>query len=384
MLKSGKWLVFLVAIAMLMATLVTINAQCMPESDGAPEIIDEVWDIVLRDHVDTQSFDEQKLAEAAIRGLLKALDDPYTSYLGPEQSEISRHSLEGDFSGIGATITLRDGVLTVVAPLPDSPAEKAGLKSGDKILEVDGEPTEELSLIEATVKIRGKAGTKVRLLIEHPGEAAPVEVEITRAKIEIPSVLWEMLPGNISHIEITSFSERTHNELAAVLEEAREQQAVGIILDLRDNYGGVVSGAVSVTSEFVSEGVVLYALDNDGNRRDWFASEGGSALEIPLAVLVNGNSASASEILAGALQDYDRGPVIGTTTFGKGTMQEVRDLSNGGALHVTFAKWYTPEGQAIQDVGITPDIVVEMTDEDMENGDDPQLDRAVEYLMEGD
>ena len=344
------------------------------------DLVKEAWEVIFEDFVDSQSLSAEELAEGAIRGLVEALDDPYTAYLDAEQYEMSRTQLTGKFSGIGATITIKDGELTVIAPIAGSPAEQAGVRPGDKILEVDGEPTSEMGLHEATLKIRGEEGTKVRLLVLHPNEDTPVEIEIMRAEIELSSVELEMLPDNIALIKLTNFSDRTDSELTSALKGIMSQGTTGIVLDLRYNPGGVVNAAVNVVNQFIEEGIVLYALDNKGRRTEWSVRHRGLALDIPLAVLVNGHSASASEVVAGALQDYNRGPIIGVKTFGKGGVNRVHQLSNGGALYITYARWFTPNGRQIDKEGITPDIEVEMTPKDIESGRDPQLERAVEYL----
>lgn len=374
----------LLIVTLLVALLILSSCADGLSRHDDPEELDlvkEVWNIVLEDHVNSASIDKQKLAEAAIRGMLDSLDDPYTSYLTPEEAQIAEGDLEGDFSGIGATIGIQDEVLTVVAPIPDSPAEQAGIKPGDRILEVDGRPTSEMTLTEATLNIRGKEGTKVKLLIQHQGEDTPVEIEVMRAKIEPPSVRWEIVGEGIAHIGISSFSDRTESELKSSIEELLPKGIEGIVLDLRNNPGGVVTGAVGVTSQFVNRDVIVYALDNRGKKTEWSAKSGGLALEIPLVVLVNGYSASASEIVAGALQDYGRAMIVGTTTFGKGSMQEVIGLSNEGSLHVTFAHWFTPNGHQIQGEGIVPDIEVEITPEDIASDRDPQLEQAIDSIV---
>jgi carboxyl-terminal processing protease len=384
MLRINGLSVIAILIAVLIAVLLIIGCIGFT-NDDPPEgidVVEEVWSIILDDFVGSEALDDEALTEAAIRGLLESLEDPYTVYLDPEYAEISREELEGGITGIGAAITIRDNMLTVVMPLDSSPAERAGIKSGDKILEVDGESTLEMSLVEAMLKIRGEEGTKVKLSVLHTDEETPVDIEIVREKIDVPSVYFEMIADDIAHISITSFTGRTDSEFETSLSDALEQGSSGIILDLRNNYGGLVDSAVNVVSEFVEEGIVVYAMDNEEERRDWSMTKGGIALDISLVVLTNANSASASEVVAGALQDYDRATLIGTTTYGKGSMQHVLYLSNGGALHVTFAKWYTPDGRQIHDKGIDPDIEVEITSEDIENGRDPQLERAITFLTE--
>ena len=371
-------------ILLLLLALLSVSAcdVVFESSDtGDLDLMEEAWEIIHEDFVDIDNLDDQELAEAALRGLIEALDDPYTSYLDPEQSALSSSRLEGGFSGIGATMTVKDGQLLVVAPIADSPAEKAGVCPGDQILEIDGESVSEMTLIEAALEIRGEKGTKVTLMILHVDEDDPVEIEIIRDTIDLPSVQLEMLSGAIAHISITNFSNRTGAELESALNEAVAQGVVGIVLDLRNNPGGVVSAAVDVVSEFVDEGIVVYSLDNENERREWEVKDGGIVPDIPLAVLVNAYSASASEVVAGALQDHGRGPVIGINTYGKGKMNLVKELSNGGVLQITFARWFTPDGRQIDGEGIVPDTVVEITQEDIENELDSQLEQAIEYLQ---
>ncbi|MFA4836798.1 MAG: S41 family peptidase [Dehalococcoidia bacterium] len=347
------------------------------------DLVDEAWKAIDEDFVNSSSLQDDQLAEGAIRGLVESLNNPYSAYFNAEQYQSWKTKLAGEFSGIGATIAIKDGQLTVIAPIAGSPAEKADIRPGDKILEVDGKPTAKMSLQEAMLEIRGEKGTRVKLLVLHLDQDTPIEIEITRDDIELKSVEWKMLPGNIAHIKITSFSDLTDSEFASALKDIGSQNAAGIVLDLRDNPGGIVNTAVDVVDQFIQKGIVLYALDNRGKRTDWSAKDGGLAKDIPLAVLVNGNSASASEVVSGALQDYNRGPIIGVKTFGKGSVNHIRPLSNGGALYITYALWYTPNGRQIEGKGIIPDIIVEMTPEDTQNNRDPQLERAIEYLQHG-
>jgi len=381
MAKGIKAAIILVLLVLLAIPACSIDFSTEDANDDL-DIVEEVWEIIHDEYVDSDQLDDQELAEAAIRGIINALDDPYTSYLGSGETAISSSELDGEFSGIGAILSVKDGQLTVVAPIADSPAEEAGMKPDDVILEVDGEPTSEMSLIEAVLKIRGEKGTVVKLLVLHLGADAPVEIEITRDEIDVPSVRWEMLSDGIAHITITNFSTRTGDEFESALEEAEDQEVTGIVLDLRGNPGGLVSAAVDVVSQFADDGLVVYALDNKGEKDEWEVISGGLALDIPLVVLVNAYSASASEVVAGALQDHEKGTVVGTTTYGKGKMNLVNDLSNGGSLYVTFARWFTPNGRQIDGKGITPDIEAVNTPEDIENDRDHQLERAIEYLKQ--
>jgi len=355
-----------------------------PPTSEVPEEFNslwEVWDNLENHYVNKDALDPAALSEAAIEGLLEALDDPYTSYVDADTYELSIPELEGSFEGIGAVITIEDGELTVVSPIAGGPAEGQGIRAGDKILEVDSEPTTGMSLAEAVLKIRGPKNTTVTLLILHQGESIPVEIEIVRAEIELDSVYLEMLPEAIAYIQITYFTARTHEELVAALNVTYENGAEGIIVDLRNNPGGYLHVVVDVADEFLDDGIVLYQADGGGNiTGEWPASPGGLATELPIALLVNGGSASGSEVLAGALQDSERAPLIGTTTYGSGSVKAFYELSDGSAIYLTTGRWLTPNGHLIEGVGIDPDFEVELTEEDMESGQDPQLEFAVEYI----
>jgi carboxyl-terminal processing protease len=353
---------------------------------AAPELPEEfnalweVWQYLDSYYVNKEALDPEELSRGAIEGLLEALGDPYTSYM--ESYELQISDLEGSFEGIGARISMEDGELMVVSPIAGSPAERQGVRAGDKILEIDGEATSGMNLMEAVLRIRGTKDTTVTLLILHQGETTPVAIEIVREEIELNSVYMDMLPDDIAHIQITHFSERTPDELAAALNEALQSGAGGIIIDLRGNPGGLLDTVVDVASNFLDGGIVLYEADGAGNiTNPRPASSGGVATDLPLAVLVDGGSASGSEVLAGALQDRGRAPLIGTKTYGKGSVNILQELSDGSALYLTTAYWLTPNRYLIQGVGITPDFEVEITAEDIASGRDPQLEFAVAYIQ---
>jgi carboxyl-terminal processing protease len=340
----------------------------------------EVWQYLERYYVNKDALDAEGLSEGAIDGLLEALDDPYTSYLDADTYELEWSAYEGSFEGIGAVVTMEDGELTVVSPIAGGPAEEQGIKAGDKVLEIDGESTSEMNLTEAVLKIRGPQGTKVTLLILHLGETTPVEVEMIREEVQLDSVYLEMLPQAIAHIQITHFSERTHQELVATLNDAIGSGMEGIILDLRNNPGGYLHVVVDVASEFLDGGTVLYQRDSEGRLEELTATGGGLATDLPLVLLVNEWSASGSEVLAGALQDRGRADLVGNVTYGKGSVNIVRELSDGSALYVTTARWLTPDGSLIEGIGLTPDFAVEITEEDILYDRDPQLEFAIEYI----
>jgi carboxyl-terminal processing protease len=337
------------------------------------DILSEAWQQLSQDYIDKDKLDPKTLSEGAVRGMMESLD-PYSSYLDPETHKLWLTSnLEGKFEGIGASISMKDKQLTVVSPIDGSPAEKAGIRAGDKILEIDGQPTSKLSLIEATFKIRGQKGTSVKLLVLHEGDNEPVEIQIVRDEITLDSVFSEMR-GDIAYIRITQFLESTGGELENALKDAIGKGAKGIVLDLRNNPGGLLSASADVASQFLAMGVVAKVVDGEGKESVVLVEKGGIATHLPLIVLVNGGSASASEIVAGALQDYGRAKLAGSQTFGKGSVQVVRELSDGSALHITVARWLTPHDRPIDGVGLTPDFVLELEDGEL-------VDWAVDYLQ---
>jgi carboxyl-terminal processing protease len=402
---------FRVAAPLLLLTLVlvlvvtSLGANCNLPSLGGPTptpeqlgVIDEAWNTILNDYVDKDKVDLDALSSSAIKAMLESIHDPYAAYFdAAEFKTIEQMNVEGTYGGIGAMVTIKDGQLTVIAPIAGTPAEKAGIKPGDKILTIDGNSTQGMSLEEAVLKVQGNPGTKVTLEVVHQGEETPITLVITREEINLPSVYPEIgnatstspttpaptvtpLPSGIAVITITYFSERTGDEITSALKDVLASGAKGIVLDLRDNPGGILDSAVAVASQFLKQGIVLYALDSSEKKETWNVKPGGLATDLPLAVLVNGNSASASEVVAGALQDYGRAPLIGNQTFGKGSINHFRQLSDGSAIYISIGRWYTPNGRQIEGNGLTPDIVVNTTEQDIQQGKDPQLDRAIEYI----
>ena len=351
--------------------------------EGVPEELKtvwEVWGLLTREHVDRTEFDPEVFTEAAIRGLVEALGDPHTGYVRPEAFLIENDDLYGRFEGIGANVTMRaDGKLQIVAPLEGSPAEKAGLRSGDVVVAVNGESIVGLSLLEAVSKIRGPRGTEVLLLVLHLGALDEVEISIRRDVIPLDSVLVRSRSGDrLAHIRLTTFFADTGSQLAAAIREAEADGAEGLILDVRGNPGGLLSGAIDVVSLFIDDGLALYQVDGSGRRKDNEVRGDAEFGDLPLVLLTNAFSASASEILAGALQDHDRAPVIGASTFGKGSVNILRRLENDGGLYITFARWFTPNGRPIEGEGLEPDYVV--TSRDAKKADIDQLNKAREIL----
>ena len=341
----------------------------------------EAWNIVHDQYVE-QPIDDQLLMQGAIRGMMDALGDQQTFYMEPQVYENETSSLQGQYEGIGAYVDTDGDYLTIVSPIEGSPADQAGLMPGDKVIAIDGEDMTGVAPEEARLKVLGPEGTEVTLTVTRDGEPEPLEFAITRAQIEIRSAEGKMLEDNIGYIDINTFGEQTTRELRAALDDILSQNPRGIIIDLRNNPGGYLSTAVEVSSEFIDEGVILYEEYGDGRRDTHRALGNGQATDIPLVVLINEGSASASEILAGALQDYERATLVGVKSFGKGSVQNWVPLSNDqGAARVTIARWLTPDERLIDHIGLMPDVVVEMTAEDFESELDPQLDAAMETML---
>lgn len=339
------------------------------------------WDFVNESYVD-QPVNQELLMQGAISGMLEALGDQHTSYMDPDQYRQANTRLEGEYDGIGAWVDANQEYLTIISPMPNSPAEKAGLKPGDMIIAIDGKDMTGIDGNLAIKNVLGPEGTSVVLTIRRESTPEPFNVQVMRARITIPTLESKILDGNIAYIRLFDFGENAADELRDALKELLAQDPVGLIFDLRGNGGGLLGVSVNVASEFIAEGVILYEQYGDGER-DVFESNGkGLATDIPLVVLVDGGSASASEIVAGAIQDYGRAPLVGTTTFGKGSVQSWVGLGeDNGAVRVTIARWLTPNEKQIADVGLEPDYLVEFSEADMEAGIDPQLEKAVELLL---
>ena len=343
------------------------------------ERLAEVWELLEAEHIDGTNLDAQAISNGAIRGMLEALDDPYTAFFDSEQYKIATQDLKGFFEGIGAEVGLREGKITILAPMPESPAEKSGIRPGDVILRIQGESAEGISLMEAVSRIRGKKGTTVELLILHLDNAEPVTILVVRGVIPLTSVRFMMLDDNIGHLRLFNFAATTNDDLLKALDTFNESGGTGIVVDLRNNPGGLLSSVVDVGSQFIEDGLVLYQIDAQGKRTDWKVKSGGKAGDIPIVVLVNEFSASASEVFTGAMLDHRRATVVGVTTFGKGSVNNLWPLRDGSGVNFTIARWYTPNGTLIEGEGITPDIVMERA------GDgelDVQLARAIEILQE--
>lgn len=366
----------------------------------------DVWNKVLQNYVDPKNIDKQKMVYGAISGMVEAVGDPFTSFFPPLQNQQFKQDLGGEFEGIGAELGLKDGRVIVVTPLKGTPAEAAGIKPNDYILKVDDADTAGWTVEQAVDKIRGPKGTSVKLTVLHVNATdKPVDISITRATITVPSVTeWvktpaeiteistatesasvKSNPAHIAYIDLTRFGDTTNSDLdkavSDVVTKSKSEKVSGLILDLRNNPGGYLEGAVYVASEFLRGGTVVSQVNSDGSRQDYPVNRTGKLLDIPMVVLVNKGSASAAEIVSGALQDDKRAKLIGETTFGKGTVQTPFDLSQGAAVHITTGKWLLPSGRSISQKGLTPDIVISLPDTATATND-TQLAKAVAVLLQ--
>jgi len=355
---------------------------------GQPEKVDfsifwDVWKIIEKKYVD-RPVDYEKMVYGSVSGLVKSLGDPYSVFMDPEKSKEFIEDMQGTFEGIGAEIGIRDNILTIIAPLEGTPAEKAGLKAGDKIIKIDGETTIDITLNEAVRKIRGEKGTEVILTIIREGVEESQEIKIIRGTIDVKSVRWELKKINgtdLAYIKIRSFSKDTVQELNKAANDILSSSAKGIVLDLRNNPGGYLDIAIKVSSFFIDSKEVVVIEDFGNGKKRQYKSSGQSKLShLPIVVLINKGSASASEILAGALRDIKKVKLVGEKTFGKGSVQELEKLKDGSSVSLTVAKWCTPSGECINKKGLKPDIEVEMDDENLKNKEDKQLEEAMKLL----
>ncbi len=338
----------------------------------------QVWNDVKKDHV-KQPVDENKLLYGAIAGAVSGLDDPYSMYFTPEQSKEFMDEINGEFEGIGAEVAIKNDQLVVVTPIPSSPAMKAGIQPGDAILAIDGIDTQGMSLNDAVNKIRGKKDTAVKLMMQR-GTEQSFELSIVRDRIHVDSVTSETLTigdKRVVHVTINQFNNDTYKLFSAIASQITIDRPDGVVLDLRNNPGGYLDAAVDVLSEFVSDGSpVVYERKSDGKDIPYTTKGTPALADIPTVILMNAGSASASEIVAGALQDYKKATVIGTTSFGKGTVQDVRNYSDGSTLKLTIAQWLTPQKHIIDKTGVVPEFYKENAKDDYTNNRDPQLDAA--------
>lgn len=357
----------------------------------------ETWDIVQEHFVDRSAIDFKKMTYGATAGLLDSLGDSgHTRFLSPDDLKAEQEALSGQLQGIGAEMVVRDGAPTVLAPIPGSPAQAAGVRPGDIIVRVDDQDITGMSLEQIVRLVRGPPGTSVRLTIIHAGDTTLSELTIQRAQVTVPNVTWAKLPGtDVAHILMSQFGERATSDLVSALNGARSRSATSIILDLRNDPGGLRDEAITAASQFLSNGDVLLEQDSQGKRTNFPVRTGGIATDVPMVVLINEGTASAAEIVAGALQDHQRAKLVGATTFGTGTVLGTFDLSDGSAVLLGIAEWLTPNGRQIWHHGIAPDIKVtlpagafpsvpqaesEMTLDQFKASDDAQLLRALQEL----
>jgi len=347
-----------------------------PELDSLFKPFWETWGYVNREFYDEDSIDSTKLSRGAIKGMLTALEDPYTLYLDPSHREITEADLRGAFDGIGVQVEMIDEQLQVVSPLEGSPGERAGLKPADVITHVDGQDVKGMNLPAAIGLIRGPRGSQVTLTVQR-GRQAPFDVAVTREEIRVSAVRGEVRPDGMGYVRITTFSMHVGADLRETMDRLQQSSPKGWILDLRGNPGGYLDGAVAVSSQFIEDGVVLLEQRREGERQEIRSRGRARVPTAPVAVLVDRGTASAAEIVAGAIRDNNRGTIVGERTFGKGSVQVVHNLTDGSALRLTIARWLTPSGEPIQGVGLAPSLVVASAE-----GSDVQLESAVDFLRQ--
>lgn len=344
----------------------------------------EAWHLV-EGHFFGELPNMQQVAWGAIRGALETLEDPHTTFLEPQPRQREKEDLSGRFGGIGAYVSQAEDGSIILDPMPDLPAEQAGVLEGDVVLKVDDtEISAEMTVDEVVTLIRGQVGTVVRLTLGRESQTEPVIVEIERQEIPSPSVESRLIEDHntIGYARVFLFSSRTARELIEAIQDLQAQGATTLIVDLRGNGGGLLDAAIEVSSIFLDGGVVLYEVDNEGQEKAYRVKGGPSFEEIPVVLLVDGGTASASEIVAGALQDRGRATLVGQKTYGKASVQQVFDLSDGSSVHITSNKWLTPDRRRIDGQGLAPDHEIAITDEDREQGRDPQLEKAIETLLQ--
>jgi carboxyl-terminal processing protease len=363
-----------------------VICQVCPPEDLDFSLFWETLDILKKKFVFQERLDYQKILYGAISGMVKSLEDPYTIFLTPEETKIFLEDVKGEFEGVGMEVGMRKGQLQVIAPLEGTPAQRAGLRAGDKIIKIGDTLTTQITLEEAVKLIRGPKGTEVVLTILREGWETPKEFKIVREVIEIPSLKWELKDIGeekpIVYLKLYHFSEKAKYAFKKAANEILKTPAQKIILDLRNNPGGYLEVAQDIAGWFLEKGeiVVIEDFGEKKERKIYYAEGNAKLLSYPLVVLINQGSASGAEILAGALRDNRGIKLIGETSFGKGSVQELETLKDASSLKITVAKWLTPKGDLITDKGLEPDIKVEMTEEDYEEGRDPQLEKAIEVI----
>ncbi len=385
-MKSRNIVLLIGIIAVFVAGLfvgkTSVVCKYCPPEEVDMSLLWEAWDTLENTYVNPKEIDHKKLVHGAISGMVSSLQDPYTTFFTPEETTTFLEDVSGEFEGVGMEIGIREEQLQVVAPLEGTPAERAGLRPGDKIIKIDDKSTADIIIEEAVTLIRGPKGTEVTLGVIRDGWSEIKEFTVKRAVIKVPSMEWELKENNIAHIKLYHFSEKSDKDFGKLAYEIINSSADKIVLDLRNNPGGYLERAQDIAGWFLERDQVV-VIEDFGNKREdeiYKAIGNSSFANYPLVVLINQGSASASEILASALRDNRNVKLIGETSFGKGSVQTLRQLTDGSSIKITLAKWLTPNGDQIMDRGLEPDIKVELTEEDWENKYDPQLDRAIEEL----
>lgn len=363
------------------------NAKIQNLQQGAPKNIDfsifwNTWNYLKEYYVKTSSLDDQKMLYGAITGLVNSLEDPYTVFFTPEDAQKFTEDVSGNFSGIGIEIGMKNKTITVIAPIEGTPAFKSGLRAGDSIVAIDGESTEGLILDEAVKKIRGEKGTSIKLTIMRDSFTEPKDFTITRDIINVPAVKLSFLDNNIAYLQLLNFNENASAEFYQAVNQIVNKKSPSLILDLRNNPGGYLDASVNIASYFLKkDDVVLREKDNTNREKLYYASDKKISLAgIPTVILTNEGTASAAEILAGALRDNLNLKIIGEKSFGKGSVQTLLPLTDGSMIKITIAEWFTPNGTAINEKGLEPDISVKLTEDDWNSNKDPQLDKAKEII----
>ncbi len=375
MTKSSKIIlamVLVIAIALAFGGGFFAGQYTSPSPENGLSIVEEAWNHLKTDYVEPSKLASENITRGAIEGIIAALDDPHMSYISAKDMDIVKSNFEGSFEGIGAVVSIREDKLTIVSPIKGTPAEAAGIRAGDVILEINGESTEGMSVDIAVGKIRGAAGTVVSLLVLHEDAAEPVVIEITRAVVEMDSVYFEMR-GDIALMTISQFTNRTETELEKIMPKLDEENARGIILDLRGNPGGILNIVIEVASHFITDGVIVSVRSNQGVIETYNAKDRDITTDLPMVVLVDEGSASGSEVLTGALQDHHRAFIAGTVTYGKGSVNILQPLSDGSGIYITTSRWLTPDGHLIEGQGIQPDVTLDITGEE-------EIQWAIDYL----
>lgn len=341
----------------------------------------QVWDIIKNNYLNKNQVTDSELFYGALAGSVASLNDPYSIFLSPDLAKEFNQELEGSFYGIGIEVGIKKNILTVISALPESPAEKAGVRTNDQIVAINNQETINMGVDYAVNLIRGKSGTTVDLLIKRADVNELLKFTITRAKISIESVKWRMLENKIAYLQLTDFNQDTTDKFKQAINKILVENPKGLILDLRYNPGGYLDTAINIASFWVEEGVIVKEDYGDPAKNNEYNARGNAKLKsLKTVVLINGGSASAAEIVAGALQDYQLATLVGEKTFGKGTIQDLTQLDDGSAIKLTIARWLTPKGKSIEENGITPDVEVVLTLDDYDNNLDPQLTKAIELL----